>query len=79
MKIGDRVQFTFRPSYARREWLSPKGIITALGDGYVTVKWDTGRIMSHDVDVLILAESFPYHSHRTMAQVIQDEQKPQPA
>ena len=45
----------------------------------IPVKWNTGRIIKHDADVLMLAESFPYRSHRTMAQVIADEQRPEPA
>ena len=79
MKIGDRVQFTFLPSYARRGWHPPQGTVTDLGDGYVTVRWNTGRMIKHDADVLMLAESFPYRSHRNMAQVIADEQRPEPA
>lgn len=77
MKVSDRVRFRSKPSYARRNLA--QGTVTALGDGYVTVKWDTGPTLSHDAEVLTSAEPFPYRSHRTMAEVIRDEQKPVPA
>ena len=78
MKIGDRVCFK-RQARPLTKWCPPRGTVVSLGGGFVTVRWDTGPTIRHDADVLVLAESFPYRSHRTMAQVIQDEQKPVPA
>ena len=79
MKIGDRVRFKIKPIYARWERTLPQGTVTALGDGYVTVRWDSGPTVPHDADVLTLADPFPYRSHRTMAEVLADEQMPEPA
>ena len=77
MKIGDRVRFSSnqKSSLVRAQ----RGTVIVLGDGYVTVRWDTGPTISHDADVLMLAEPFPYRSHRTMREVLDDEQEPVPA
>ena len=79
MKLGSRVGF----GRNRKSPLIRKsvGTVIALGNGVVEVRWDSGPIIKHDADVLVEIdlEPFPFHSHRTMAQVIQDEQKPEPA
>ena len=76
MKIGDRVGF----GRNRKSSLIRKsvGTVIALGNGIAEVRWDSGPTMTHDADALIEIERepFPYRSHRTMAQVIEDEQKP---
>ena len=80
MKIGDRVCFKRRlDRKALTGWQPPVGTVQSLGGGYVVVKWDSGSIMRHDAEVLAVAEPFPYRSHRTMAQVIADEQRPESA
>ena len=77
MRIGSRVRFTSK-SKASGDY---RGTVVGRSYGLVDVRWDSGPIVRHDADVLIEieAEPFPYRSHRTMAQVIQDEQKPEPA
>ena len=80
MKIGSRVQF-------RYDFRSPglvgtvTGLDNGLVNGLVTVRWNGGPTITHDADVLVESERepFPYCSHRTMAQVSADEQKPEPA
>lgn len=76
MKIGDRVRLS----------ISVKGphdrvgkIIRICGD-LAEVKWRNGITKRHHHHSLIkINEPFPYRSHRTMAQVDADEQKPVPA
>ena len=77
MKPGDRVcvKLRMRP----RKWQPLLGTVIRVGDGQVMVKWDIGACLSHDAEALTKVERFPYRSHRTMAQVIADEQKPEPA
>ena len=79
MKIGDRVRLSInqRSSITR----ALRGTIVDLGNLFVTVKWDTGPMRAHaPMDIIEAeAEPFPFRSHRTMAEVIEDEQKPVPA
>ena len=77
MKIGDRVRLSITVD-------GPHGrigkIIRICGD-LAEVEWRNGAIKRHYLTSLIWvkAEPFPFRSHRTMVQVIEDEQKPEPA
>ena len=73
MKIGSRVRLCTNPAV--------RGQLLGLCGWRADVRWDDGIVSGHHLSGLMdeVIESFPYRSHRTMAQVIADEQKPEPA
>lgn len=74
MKIWDCVRLSLTLGQGPRA-----GVVTKLCGDQAIVVWADGKSSRHHQHVLIEVEPFPYRSHRTMAEVIQDEQKPVPA
>ena len=83
MKIGSRVRLApNKDGICRKAYGHLRGMIVGLRDGgCVNVRWENGRVEGYHASFLIeeSPESFPFRSHRTMAEVIADEQKPEPA
>ena len=81
MKIGSRVRLTpgISPILDRRYGVVRGVLIGFYNDTCAKVKWDHGVVSGYHISFLIWEEPFPYRSHRSMAQVIADEQKPEPA
>ena len=82
MKIGDRVRLSresgIHSGLRKKHGLIIGTIIRIAGDQAV-VKWNHGGTGRTHFHCLIEEEPFPFHSHRTMAEVIADEQRPEPA
>ena len=81
MKIGDRVRLMPGVDSIWQRRYGVNGVFRGMiirfrADGRADVMWDHGWITAYHPSYLILEESFPYRSHRTMAQVMEDEQKP---
>ena len=87
MKIGSRVRLSSTVNFRFKDMREPSGIPR----GYVTkiisrgwrgrflqIKYDHGPIIIHHEKSLI-EERFPFTWHRTMAQVMADEQGPEAA
>ena len=81
MKIGDRVQLSqaaIATGIGRRRHETRQGTIIRIrdGQGCADVLWDGLKYpQGYHVDFLTeAAERFPWRSHRTMAQVMADEQ-----
>ena len=81
MKIGDRVRLSPEMPLNRihKQYAPVRGFITACRGNCYDVKWDFGGVGGYHPKFLILEEPFPWRSHRTMAQVMADEQRPEPA
>lgn len=72
MKVGSRVRLKSNSAILGR--------VLGFCGWRVDVVWDDGVVYGHHeyglVEIEAMLEPFPYLSHRTMAQVIADEQKP---
>ena len=71
MKIGSRVRLKVNPSICGR--------ILGFCGWRVDVAWNDGIVSGTHTGALVEIfgkDEFPFHSHRTMAEVIADEQKP---
>ena len=82
MKIGSRVRLApNKDGIIRKRYGHLRGVVVGLNGAYADVRFENGGVDTHRVSALILVEEepFPYRSHRTMAEVIADEQKPVPA
>ena len=85
MKIGSRVRLS---PHALRENIHPilrkkygivRGVVINIRGSCADVRYDHGAVHGTALIFLVEDEPFPYRSHRTMAEVIADEQKPIPA
>ena len=81
MKIGDRVRLLGLHVKMNRRFRGLwRGTVIALRpSGCQVVRWDHGGRGSYHDSFLVLEEPFPYRSHRNMAEVIADEQRPESA
>ena len=81
MKIGDRVRLSpgISPILDRRYGVVRGVLIGFYNDTCAKVKWDHGVVSGYHISFLTVDLPFPYHSHRTIAEVDADEQKPEPA
>ena len=81
MKIGDRVRLLESHVKMNRRFRGPwRGTVAALRPNDCRiVRWDHGGCGSYHSSFLAQEEPFPYRSHRSMAEVIADEQRPEPA
>ena len=82
MRIGDRVRLApNKDGIIRKRYGHLRGVVVGLNGVYADVRFESGHVDTHRVSALILIEDepFPFRSHRTMAEVINDEQKPVPA
>ena len=87
MKIGDRVRLAdhcpeISPTLRKRYGIVRGTILRFRRDGTCAdVRFDHGPIHGYHVSFLTICdeEPFPYRSHRNMAEVIADEQRPEPA
>ena len=83
MKIGSVVSVTPnaspRPHKRWGVYKEIRGVIIGARGQCFNVMCQDGIVRGYHPKFLIEAESFPYRSHRTMREVLEDEQKPEPA